>query len=243
MSAPSDRFGTEGLGTDPYAEWDAAYVLGALAPAERLEFEGHLALCTRCRAAVAEIAGLPGLLAQVGPEDAARLTEAPDLNEGPPATVMPEVLATVRHERGRLTRTLLGLAAAVALLLAGVGLGQLVERVGAPQAQRIAFTPVSRSYLTANVNLVPVAAGTDVQVECQYSGATDPDPAGHYARYSIVVTDRAGHESAIKDWPVSAHKVMTPSGTTPLKVSEIGAVEIRESATNEPVLRATPRRE
>src|SRR4051794_40547905 len=66
MSASLDRFGTESPGSDAYAEWDAAYVLGALAPAERLEFEGHLALCTRCRASVAEIAGLPGLLAQVG---------------------------------------------------------------------------------------------------------------------------------------------------------------------------------
>ena len=28
---------------DPYREWDAAYVLGALAPAERRDFEAHLA--------------------------------------------------------------------------------------------------------------------------------------------------------------------------------------------------------
>jgi len=241
MTTLPDRFGPAGVAPDPYAEWDAAYLLGALPPAERLEFEGHLATCAQCRDAVAEIAGLPGLLAQVGPEDAARLTEAPDLTEGPPATVLPEVLATVRRERGRTTRFLLGVAAAVALVLAGVGLGELYERLGPPEPQRIAFAPVSPSYITANLNLVPVPSGTEVQVECQYSGATDPDPQGHYARYSIVVTDRAGHESAIKEWPISAHKVMRPSATTPLALSEIKAVEIRETATNEAVLRATPR--
>ena len=58
------------MSTDPYREWDAAYVLGALPPGERREFEEHLATCDACRAAVGEIAGLPGLLGQVPVEDA-----------------------------------------------------------------------------------------------------------------------------------------------------------------------------
>ncbi len=33
-----------------YADWDAAYVLGSLSPAERREFETHLEGCERCRA-------------------------------------------------------------------------------------------------------------------------------------------------------------------------------------------------
>ena len=49
---------------DGYAEWDAAYVLGALSPVERLEFESHLSGCPACRSAVTEIAHLPGLLSQ-----------------------------------------------------------------------------------------------------------------------------------------------------------------------------------
>ena len=57
--------------------WDAAYVLGALSPAERREFEEHLAGCPACQAAVSELAGMPGLLAQVPPEDAALLAAAP----------------------------------------------------------------------------------------------------------------------------------------------------------------------
>lgn len=50
---------------DPYLTWDGPYVLGALDPDERHEFEMHLSECDACRTAVAELAGLPGLLARV----------------------------------------------------------------------------------------------------------------------------------------------------------------------------------
>ena len=47
------------------ADRDASYVLGALSPAERKEFEQHLAVCEGCARNVRELAGLPGLLARV----------------------------------------------------------------------------------------------------------------------------------------------------------------------------------
>ena len=53
-------------------------MLGALSPSERREFKEHLAGCPSCQAAVSELAGLPGLLAQVSPEDAALLAATPD---------------------------------------------------------------------------------------------------------------------------------------------------------------------
>ena len=39
------------------AMWDAAYVLGALSDADRLEFEAHLVGCISCREAVTELTG------------------------------------------------------------------------------------------------------------------------------------------------------------------------------------------
>ena len=38
-----------------YADWDSAYVLGALASAERREYEAHLETCEACRRSVAEL--------------------------------------------------------------------------------------------------------------------------------------------------------------------------------------------
>ncbi|MGH8328690.1 MAG: anti-sigma factor family protein, partial [Steroidobacteraceae bacterium] len=68
-----------------YAEWDAAYVLGALTATERHEFEEHLAACTKCSAEVAELAALPGLLGALPAADAtALLTETAE-------TALPEL--------------------------------------------------------------------------------------------------------------------------------------------------------
>jgi hypothetical protein len=43
----------------------AAYVLGALSPAERSDYERHMAECPICRTDVAELAVLPGLLGRL----------------------------------------------------------------------------------------------------------------------------------------------------------------------------------
>lgn len=58
---------------DEFATWDAAYVLGALSPADRRAFEEHLRDCERCGAAVGELAGMPGLLGSVPRERALSL--------------------------------------------------------------------------------------------------------------------------------------------------------------------------
>ena len=50
---------------DAYEMWDASYVLGALSSSERREYETHLAECVRCRSAVADLSGVPALLALV----------------------------------------------------------------------------------------------------------------------------------------------------------------------------------
>src|SRR5260370_34418608 len=68
--------------------WDAAYVLGSLTSNERREYEAHLATCKRCRAAVAELSGIPALLAMLD------LAGVRALDEGTPETppLRPEVL-------------------------------------------------------------------------------------------------------------------------------------------------------
>lgn len=58
-----------------FAHDDGAYLLGALAPAERAAYERHLAGCASCREAVAEIAVLPGLLGRLDPAGLVPLLE------------------------------------------------------------------------------------------------------------------------------------------------------------------------
>ncbi|WP_030143171.1 anti-sigma factor family protein [Mycetocola saprophilus] len=59
-----------------FDEWDAAYVLGALGPADRRAYEEHLAECERCRLHMSELASLPGLLSRITPPNERDIPEA-----------------------------------------------------------------------------------------------------------------------------------------------------------------------
>jgi hypothetical protein len=241
---------------DKFAQWDAAYVLGALSPAERREFEEHMAQCAACQAAVSELAALPGLLAQISPADAAMLSLADDssaeyaetpalsaaqaevIEHGPPPSLLPKMIKKARMRRRRMVAAVAGIAAAVMLVIGGlaVGAGLLPLRQGGPQ--RVAFSQVVPSGITAVADVIPDKGGTQVKVECVYAEVNDPRPGGAHETYSIFVVDRSGQAEEIKEWQATPNKVMRPSGTTPLKVSQIADLEIRETATDDVLLRA-----
>jgi len=184
---------------DVYAQWDAAYVLGALSCTERAEYEDHLAGCARCRDAVAELAGMPGLLGQLGPAEAMALETgsgpapvAPAVDEydvPAPSSLMPVLPLAVLPLRSRRPQWLAPVAAAAAALLIGGAGGYAASEAGGVSAggrppatalatSRLAFMPVEASPMTAVVDLVPTGAGTELRVECQYAqlGAA-PAPA------------------------------------------------------------------
>jgi hypothetical protein len=243
---------------DRFAQWDAAYVLGALSPGDRREFEEHLASCPACRAAVSELAALPGLLAQISPADAAMLSLADDsaayaessepdaaeagvIDQGPPPSLLPKMIKTARTRRRRIVAAVAGIAAAAVLVIGGITVGTGLLPLGPDDAHRVAFSPVVPSGITAVADVIPGTDGTEVKVECVYAEVNDPRPGGGQETYSIFVVDRAGRASEIKEWPATPNKQMRPSGTTPLRVSQIADLEIRESDTNEVLLRATLR--
>ncbi|MBN9169085.1 MAG: zf-HC2 domain-containing protein, partial [Microbacterium sp.] len=62
-----------------YADWDAAYVLGALSADDRREFEAHLEACPDCRRAVAELAPTVALLSRVAVGTVEAMSEEDDL--------------------------------------------------------------------------------------------------------------------------------------------------------------------
>jgi hypothetical protein len=244
---------------DKFAQWDAAYVLGALSPAERREFEEHLASCPSCQAAVSELAALPGLLAQLSPDDAAMLSMADEtlaesaetpalsaaqsdvIEQGPPPSLLPKMIKKVRTRRRRMVAAIAGIAAAVLLVIGGlaVAAGLLPLRPDSPE--RVAFSQVVPSAMIAVADVIPGQNGTEIKVECQYGEVNEPTPGAGHETYSIVVVDRSGNASEIKEWPATPNKLMRPSGTTPLRVSEIADLEIRETDTDEVVLRASLR--
>jgi Putative zinc-finger len=241
---------------DKFAQWDAAYVLGALSPAERREFEEHLANCPSCRAAVSELAALPGLLAQLPPDDAAMVSlvdqtvaesaETPELSgvqtdvieQGPPPSLLPKMIKKARTRRRRIAAAVAGIAAAVLLVIGGVAIAAGLLPLRPDDPQRVAFSPVVPSAMIAVADVIPGPDGTEIKVECQYGEVDEPTPGAGHETYSIIVVDRSGNASEIKEWPATPNKLMRPSGTTPLRVSEIADLEIRETDTDEVLLRA-----
>ena len=165
------------MSSDRHAHWDAAYVLGALSAAERQEYEDHLTSCPSCRDAVAELAGMPGLLARVPTGEVLAMGELEGaLAAQPPPSLMP-VLPPEHRRWGQ--HVLVPAVAAAALVVGGLGGYALSEGRGAtdgpPAATstagpvRVAFSPVSESSMTAVLDVVPQGAGTCLRVECQYA--------------------------------------------------------------------------
>jgi hypothetical protein len=256
MNAPPDRF----------AQWDAAYMLGALSPADRREYEEHLASCPTCQAAVSELAAIPGLLAQVSPADAAMLsmavennpghdetapasateaelmetsaTETKLIEAGPPPSLLPKMIKKARTRRRKMLAAVAGIAAAAVLVIGGVVVGTGLIPLRPESPQRVAFYQVVPSAITANADVIPDRDGTEIKVDCVYAEVNDPRPGGGHDEYSIFVVDRSGHSEAIKEWPATPNKLMRPSGVTPLRLSQIADLEIRQSDTNEVLLRA-----
>lgn len=96
--------------TDPFREWDVAYVLGSLSPSDREAYEHHLAGCPSCEREVCRLVGTAGLLSRVPMEWAvASLGTAPQA----PATVLPGLARAARRGRLAVTVTAVLVAAVI----------------------------------------------------------------------------------------------------------------------------------
>lgn len=99
------------------------YVVGAIDPAERSVVDQHLESCRDCREELSGLAGLPALLGRVPLPDAERLAATgnglPEMDE-PPAELLNGLLRRVAtRRRARRWRSVLTLAAAVAIAAGG----------------------------------------------------------------------------------------------------------------------------
>src|SRR6185436_2760343 len=89
--------------TCTYAELDGAYVLGALCPSERADFENHMRTCDVCRESVAALAVLPGLLGRLSAETVEQFAPSTEAPVTAPTTLLPGLL-TVATQRRRKER-------------------------------------------------------------------------------------------------------------------------------------------
>lgn len=221
----------EPLDGDRYPTWDAAYVLGSLSSAERREYELHLERCDRCRAAVADLSGMPALLAMLD------LGDVRALDKGEPEPPLrPEVLQSVldkvrwRRRRSRLfTSAAVGLAAA--LLAVGLVVAIQPEVVGLKSgttqeaAQQLPMVEVTPTPFSATVALSDFAWGTRIDMACSYGqwgGGEGPPPSN----LGMVVVGHDGNKTQIATWLGLSSATALPSGNTPLHVNDIAAVQL-----------------
>jgi hypothetical protein len=225
------------------AHSDAAYVLGALSPAERLEYERHLSTCASCRRAVAQLAGMPGLLARVPVES----VEEPVAADPVPSTVLPALVARVRREQRRKTVLLsLGAAAAVAAVALGAAVLQSArDDQRLPEAVPSSVSPTVEPFrnmevvkdwgMAAQVSLTSESGGTSVQLNCTYPD--ESDNTGHAYHYTLLVFTRDGETRSVLDWwaaPGDDPKRIT--GFTGIQLADMTKVEI-QSDHGTPILR------
>jgi anti-sigma factor RsiW len=215
--------------TDRFTHDAAPYVLGALAPDDRREFEEHLAGCEACRAEVRDFAGLPGLLSRLPADEV--LSEPEDQPE-PPSMLPPLLLRARAERRGRRWRAVL--AGAVAACLAAVGTAVVVDVVDRPPAQQqvtpMAFTrTVPDIPAAAEATLTDVPGGTRIDMTCRYSGQIDE----RERKYVLLVEPKSGQPQELGSWPVLTTDDYRMTVVAPLRRDQIARLVVTNATGRE----------
>lgn len=237
---------------DMYETWDASYVLGALSSTERREYESHLNGCERCRSAVADLSGMPALLALLDDElkhDTAAVSDVPPLRP----EVLGELLAKVDWRRRR-ARWAAATAMVVAAVVMAVGVF-IATRPGVldptlvPRATVSAMTmaPVpdaeGASEFAASFTMTRHDWGTDIAMTCTYS-ETEGDGDGAQAaagsdvadKLAMVAVGRDGSHVQLGTWKARAGETAQTSGSTSMPIDEIAAVQVVSADTGDVLL-------
>jgi anti-sigma factor RsiW len=235
--------------TCDFTHLDGSYVLGALAPAERLEFEQHLPDCDACSRSVRQLAGLPGLLSRVEPA----VLEEPPVAPSVPDGLLPALLHAVRRTRRRRALVTAGLtaglaAATVAVVAMGLGGRAGGEAPGAgPAATSSARTssparvmaPLGDVPVRARVALSSVAWGTRLDLTCTYARAGERYHLPPAVTYALVVRTRGGRTQQVGTWRALDGRTMRVTAATADAARDIDSVQVR-TADGQPVLELTP---
>jgi hypothetical protein len=222
---------------DDLAEWDAAYVLGALSLEERRTYESYLAANPTRAAELTELAGMPGILNALSRDEAVALT---DLAGAPPAQERPDNIASLAHaaakrqQRSRRTWLAAAVASAAALVITGGVVGATVFPRSSAPTQTVAMQamqPTPRGGLTAELAVTEKKWGTELNWACEYT----KDWSRGVDSYDIVVTTKSGAQTTVGSWRPAGDEASGLSAATSIPTSEIRSVDIRVSGTDEPL--------
>lgn len=222
-----------------FSEWDAAYVLGSLSPADRREFEEHLDECERCRDAVAELSGMPGLLGRLDDARAFALLEqtAPVAGAGSAgATAASGALVAridSRRRRERVRRTALGVGALAAAAALASALTIAIPAALAPApAQADAFSSLSAPAgqqlpIEVTVELTSTSWGTRLEMDCRYRVSTDPDAGYGTSDYALWVRGTDGSEQQVSTWTSAPGSEVVLDAGTAFPLDDIDQLDLR----------------
>jgi hypothetical protein len=220
-----------------FAHDDAAYVLGALSPSERLDFERHLATCDECSRSVRSLAGMPGLLDRVDPS----VLEDPPADPPLPPTLLPALHRAVETRRRRRTAVVAGLAAAAAAVAAlsvpavldRGGDGPLVAAPGtsspSPDVETLPMSPLGEVPIKATLGLEQVTWGTRMLLTCTYDASTVSFQLPDELDYLLFVTTTRGRTEQVGSWRSVDGTTMRVPAATSVARSDIATVEVRTS--------------
>lgn len=230
-----------------HAHEDAAYVLGALSPEDRVAFERHLPTCADCAQSVRELAGIPGLLARVPVE----IVDPDQLPPPVPDTLRPALVRRVRRAQRRRQWVTAGLAGvAAAATVAAVGFATLGGDDSRPSAAPTptpvptsapstappeAMRPVGDEPISGWVSLTQVGWGTRLDLTCTYAEVSSDYADPTWSTYSMLVHTADGTVEQVASWKALPGRTMRLSAATSADRDDIVSVEVRTSA-GEPVL-------
>jgi hypothetical protein len=203
-----------------------------LEPDDRRAYERHLATCDACSAAVAELAGMPGILATLSKDEAVALLEPADEPESDGLVTRLATAAARRRRRLRLAVAGAGVAAALGLGIAGYAVGSADEP---PSGHFVAMSQVQPGIMTASLKVEQKSWGTRLDWNCHYLAA-----GGYRASrvYELVITDTSGHETVAATWVATSPKAASLSTSSAVPKDQIRSVEIRVAGSATPLTEA-----
>lgn len=190
-----------------------AYLIGSLAPAERSALDRHLAGCPECRAELAALAPLPGLLGRLTADDVRDGTLTPD-----PA-LLQRSLDTVRSDHTtaarRLHRWRLAAVAAAVVAVAALGLPPLLgsAATGTPLTTAAGVSAGGVGELSAR------PWGTAVELRL-----TGLPAATGYVAYAVA---RDGHTQVAASWGATPDGHAAVTGATAIPRTDLASVQVR----------------